>query len=138
MKQFPYVRQGGCAPWKVGLVEGAGRGLFATRNIQAGGLVVYIQGHPNHRFPVLSKLLSKRTVCATTLAWATGLLLKEFLRSDTNFFQKVFWVCKLYLISTNFKKNIFKFTFRSAVKKYSKFCVRNFSVFFKLSHIVGK
>jgi hypothetical protein len=94
-------------------VEGAGRGLFATRNIQAGALVVYIQGHPHHRFPVLGKLLSKRTVGATTLVRATGLarvLSKEFLRSETNFFQKIFWVCKLYLISTNFKKNILKFT----------------------------
>jgi hypothetical protein len=30
------IRQGGCAPWRAGQVAGAGRGLFATRNIQGG------------------------------------------------------------------------------------------------------
>ena len=31
---------GSCQPWRVGMVEGAGRGLFASRNISAGEVVL--------------------------------------------------------------------------------------------------
>lgn len=57
-----HTRQGGCSPWRAGQVEGAGRGLFAARNIQAGEVVV--QDYPVVEGP----LPAAGDVCVVCLA----------------------------------------------------------------------
>ena len=51
---------GSCQPWRVGLVEAAGRGLFASRDIQAGEVVL-------RDWPVVEGPLPDGEVCVVCL-----------------------------------------------------------------------